>query len=513
MSSSEKNGSLNKAVFYEAIDNVSDIVLLLDMSGTVRFVNEAVRHAIGYDPEELTGKSCFDFIHPDDVKSVKDSIADAAENGFFESPENRVINKNGSYKVFETQGKSVLDEHGRVAGIALVSRDITKRKFHEKQLRMLSESLLMFGSDPHENIEKILGNALEILHADRAEYCAFETGGMMNCFAVYSQSHDSGLAPVYTRDSVMLADIEGFPSCSFELSGDSADATPAELNIFLESGFQSGVIETIGISPSRRCTLGAYRSSLHPFSEEDRKIASMLARAISIEIDRLEYEQMLKEFIHVVSHEIRHPIAILKGYSDLLTQQRSDFEKGEMIEIVDSMGKAAVRLEILMNDLFDSSQIDRGKMLILKTKVDISDLLERVVQEEKARGSRREIVISLPKRRKTVRADSIKLARVLVILVDNAMKHSPDNEPVEISVEAADKGVVFSVKNSGEPLAENLIERIFDKNFQEQLEGSEKKSGLGLGLYIAKGIVKAHEGNIWYEVDDENKSVFSFSIP
>ncbi len=126
------------------LDNAMDIIAIIDGKGAIRYINQAVRQIMGYEPEELTGRPCFDFIHPDDLSRASEIIGISARDpSYFPLHEIRVMHKDGLWHHLEGIGRSLL-EHPAVQGIVVSFRDITERKRMEKELRDRNEELEAF---------------------------------------------------------------------------------------------------------------------------------------------------------------------------------------------------------------------------------------------------------------------------------------------------------------------------------------------------------------------------------
>ncbi len=131
----------NEEHFRSLIENVSDIIMVARTNGTIDYLSPSVKKALGYEPEELTGKNYLEFVHPDDVPGVIDAMRREIQTpGIAESVECRVLHRDGSWRTLETIGKGIMDESGAIARFVVNSRDITERKQAE-ELRFEKERL------------------------------------------------------------------------------------------------------------------------------------------------------------------------------------------------------------------------------------------------------------------------------------------------------------------------------------------------------------------------------------
>ncbi len=262
--------------------------------------------------------------------------------------------------------------------------------------------------------------------------------------------------------------------------------------------------------PGFTCLLDGERG---PFSREDVEIMGMLARSISIEEERWAYEEVLRDFINITSHELRHPITLMKGYSEVLKSFGDELDEATRHKALDAIDKGTVRLNKLISELLDTSRIERGTFTIYKQVVDLAALAGIVVEEMQAKGSSNPFLVDISPGLEGVRADPEKLTQLLVIMVENAVKYSPPDSEITIRARPRGQGALVSVTDLGPGIPEEERSRIFDRLYQVGDAIYHSVPGVGLGLYIARKIVEAHGGRIWCEPAPGGGSAFSFTLP
>jgi signal transduction histidine kinase len=250
-----------------------------------------------------------------------------------------------------------------------------------------------------------------------------------------------------------------------------------------------------------------------PFTKEDVEIMGMLARSISIEEERWAYEEVLRDFINITSHELRHPITLMKGYSEVLKSFGDELDEATRRKALDAIDKGTVRLNKLISELLDTSRIERGTFTIYKQEVDLATLAATVVEEMQAKSVAHPFLLDMPPGLEGCRADPEKLTQLLVIMVENAAKYSPPDGEITIRARPRGQGVLVSVTDRGPGIPEEERDRVFDRLYQVGDAIYHSTPGIGLGLYIARKIVEAHGGRIWYEPAPEGGSVFNFTLP
>ena len=234
----------------------------------------------------------------------------------------------------------------------------------------------------------------------------------------------------------------------------------------------------------------------------------MMAQAI---IEKQTEE--LKNLIDVAAHELRQPATIFKGYSYLLLEKRDSLSSQAFDDALRNIAAAATRVTRLVNDLFDASRIERGKLEIKRKEVRPGKLIIRAVAEMRVSGCGRDFVMLTHREDIELWADPEKIKQVLWILLDNADKFSPRETNVEIWHESSGAQVVFHVADRGPGVPEEKREALFERFYQGEYVPRHSTPGIGLGLYIARTIVNAHGGWIEVRPRESGGSDFCFGVP
>lgn len=215
-------------------------------------------------------------------------------------------------------------------------------------------------------------------------------------------------------------------------------------------------------------------------------------------------------FIATISHELKTPIASLQLGIKLLYDDRVGKLNEEQLNIIRTINDETVRLSKITNELLDISQVETGNIKLNLQKVDPADIVQYALESVKFHAERKKISIetamedSLPQ----VRADKDKATWVLVNLLTNAIRYSPENGKVILSCSSVDGKIHFAVKDAGPGIEQKYIDRLFEKYFQ--VPGSP--SGTGLGLAISKEFIEAQGGKIGVDSEIGKGSNFSFQL-
>jgi two-component system sensor histidine kinase VicK len=218
------------------------------------------------------------------------------------------------------------------------------------------------------------------------------------------------------------------------------------------------------------------------------------------------HDKMQKEFISIASHELKNPTQAILGYSELLKQHPENDE-----EIREGIQRNALRLQNLANNILDVSRIDSNTLRLKKERFNVIEKIAEVVTEMISIGG---ININLLKGNPImVNADKTRIYQVISNLLTNAvnfMKRTNNyNNPITVYAEVkSNSEVVISIKDRGTGIDPEIRDKLFSKF------ASKSESGMGLGLFISKGIVEAHGGKIWAQNNKDGRgTTFAFSLP
>lgn len=226
-----------------------------------------------------------------------------------------------------------------------------------------------------------------------------------------------------------------------------------------------------------------------------------------------ETKQMNSEFVCQVSHELRSPLASIKGFaSTILADKEMDEEtRTEFLNIINDESE---RLARLIEDLIELSKIEHGQIKMDKQKVQILEIVQEAVSNLKPQYEKKKIALKTesPPDIPFIFCDRDMILKVLVNLLLNAFKFTPERGRVTVSVEKEREKIKVKISDTGIGIPREDLAFIFDKFYRAETPGDEKR-GAGLGLSIAKEIIKSHEGDIWVESRVGKGSTFYFRLP
>jgi signal transduction histidine kinase/CheY-like chemotaxis protein len=249
-------------------------------------------------------------------------------------------------------------------------------------------------------------------------------------------------------------------------------------------------------------------------------MASRLSKMQKIQERRnrqLEFlNQTKSEFLSIVSHDLRTPLTSVKFYTELMLDGSETLPDAHRAEFLQIMNAEADRLSRLIDDLLDLQRLDSGRMKWSMQEADLSDTIRETVRSYEGAAAAREITIHLdcPETLPLTVVDADRMVQVVGNLISNAIKFSPTGGDVWITVKSSSRELRLDVKDSGAGLPREQWSTIFEKFVQlEDPNVRESSTGSGLGLYIVKKILDAHNGSVWVDSEPGEGACFSVTLP
>lgn len=222
-------------------------------------------------------------------------------------------------------------------------------------------------------------------------------------------------------------------------------------------------------------------------------------------------EQRKSDFIGMVSHEMKTPLTSLSGFLQFL-QIKTPKEDVVSNNLLDKANKQISRITTLINGFLNVSRLESGKIQIDKQRFDMADLVKELKEEILSMYSSHRIVFA-PVEETFVIADWDKIGQVITNLISNAVKYSPPNTTVNVACVTVDRFVTISVKDDGIGVKPEDQNKLFERYYRVNNDGSKSATGFGIGLYLCAEVIQRHEGKIWVQSDVGKGSTFSFSLP
>lgn len=226
-------------------------------------------------------------------------------------------------------------------------------------------------------------------------------------------------------------------------------------------------------------------------------------------------DQIKTEFIGIASHQLRTPLTGIRWFTELLMNNKEGNLSPKQLDFLEQISSSNRRMIKLVNDLLDVSHIETGRKFdIIKTDFNLNEVIQEVVKENIFLISTKSLIIKNEILKDfTVFADRDKIKQVWQNLISNATKYSGEKTTIRIFSTLKDKVPIFCVTDQGIGIPKNQQTQIFAKFFRASNASLQHSDGTGLGLYIAREIIRAHGGDLWFESQENKGSTFSFSLP
>jgi signal transduction histidine kinase len=362
---------------------------------------------------------------------------------------------------------------------------------------LVFETVVAPDSDLNKNVRKLVqgptGESGEFLFYDR-------TGGVV-------ASSDTSMVAEHLSDDRFLDLPAGFHRFDDQVAV-LADVPKSPWRVaFRQSaeefdGSLSRPLESVG----RLLVLGLLLGGFLLMLILDRRL-----RAARAEQERLrELGEAQQEFISIVSHELRTPVAGVLGFLETSLDHWDQMADADRRAAVGRAAANARRLQAMTRDVLDTQSVEAGRLTHVPDRLDLRGEVEVAVAAVHDADPDRRVEVALPDEPVWVQADADRLQQVLNNLLDNARRNSPAMEPIEVQLHVEDGTAQVCVGDHGPGVDDDALERIFEKFVRGR---GDNVTGTGLGLYISRQIIEAHDGRIWAENEPGRGATFRFTLP
>jgi PAS domain S-box-containing protein len=250
----------------------------------------------------------------------------------------------------------------------------------------------------------------------------------------------------------------------------------------------------------------------------DMDVTERKEAAEALEQSRQAQIQFKDAFLSHVSHELRSPLTAIKQFSSILLSGVAGELNKEQHEYQQIVQRNIGQLQAMIDDLLEVTRLETGKLTVEPDRVSISDAVTDALDTLRGTARGKGITLSgdVPADLPVAYADQTRLRQILIILLDNAIKFTPDGGSVAIRARLLQQErscLLLEVSDTGDGISPEVGERIFERLYQVSEPGTASRKGLGLGLYICKELVTRQGGRIWVESQPEKGSIFSFTLP
>jgi signal transduction histidine kinase len=299
-----------------------------------------------------------------------------------------------------------------------------------------------------------------------------------------------------------------------------------EDEMLLALGLRSELVSPLLLGARTIGMLTLSRDRPDAFSEDEVELVSLLGRLVATAVQNIRaYEaerrrveelgrlsQLRADFVSLVSHELRSPMAAVIGAARTLQDRWRMLTAAQRESFLALIGDETSRLAELVADVLDTSRIEAGTFSYRFEEVDLGRVVDEAVEAAVLAQQDVPVVGSVVGRLPAIRGDRARLRQVLGNLIENAVKYSPEGGEVRVSAAAGNGAVRIAVRDSGPGIPRDQQSRIFEKFGRAEVEGGSKP-GTGLGLFIARSIAEAHGGSLDLTSGAEPGATFTLVLP
>ncbi|HJS30022.1 MAG TPA: DUF4118 domain-containing protein, partial [Anaerolineales bacterium] len=300
-----------------------------------------------------------------------------------------------------------------------------------------------------------------------------------------------------------------------QMAGRGTDTLSASASRYIPLKTPRGVVGVLGVKPKDE------RSSL---THDQRRLLETYSSQAAVAIERAQFadqaqqaqlfqatERLQTALLNSISHDLRTPLVSITGALSSLAEGGTEIDPEIYRSLLETAREEADRMNRLVGNLLNMTRLEAGAMQVVKLPGDLQDAIGTALDNLNDQLGDRSVQIEIEQGLPLVPMDFVLIVQVLVNLIDNSLKYSPAELPVEIHAGRNGNSVYASVRDHGMGIPKDDLEHIFEKFYRVQRP--EKISGTGLGLSISKGIIEAHGGWIWAENRPGGGTTITFTLP
>ena len=486
------------------IEKMKEGAVTLDSNGIILYSNSQFAEMINMPLEKVIGLPVMNFI-PDEYKNKFKKIT---EQGWTSDSKGEIGLKNNKNELIPFLLSVTSLEFDEGTALSIILTDLSQQKENERQLKLKNEQLeeaRLTADKMNEELEYRVKERTKELLMSR-EYFKI----LADNIPVIIWTADPGGKLDYINRK--WREYTGFDIEESKTKQDELlhpDDLENSLNAWRDALEHKQKFEHE--FRFKRKSDGTYRwhyAQAIPFKDEQGNISAWIGTNIDIDDQKKELEKK-DEFIGVASHELKTPLTSLKGYMQLMEYQDNLTDEAKVY-----LNKATValnKLQHLIDELLDASKIKAGKLKFSKNIFNLTELVNQCIENSgyiyPSYAIKKELQDNI-----MVNGNDERLEQVLMNLINNAVKYSPDHKEIRIRAKTNNGNAIVSVIDSGIGMSESDQKSIFERFYRASGHDSTTP-GLGMGLYIASEIIKEHNGRIYVKSKLNKGSEFSFSLP
>ncbi len=480
-----------------AIEQSPISVIITDDKGVIEYINPRYSEISGYNNDELIGKHTRVLKSGMQSEEFYENLWSTISSGEIWKGEMQNKKKNGELyweNVFITPIK---DSKGHISSYVSSKVDITKQKQIQEEMKVKEYAM-------RSSI-----NAIAI--ANSVGNISYVNPSFLKMWGYYNDKEIIGKPIVkfwqmkgqYMKVMDAMVNEGGWVG---ELSAERSDGTtfPVQLSANLvkdENGEMKYMMASfVDITKQKQ-------------AEEELLKNQKRIEAQNIQLKKLD--ELKSTFLNVTSHELRTPMASIKGYIQMIMKRTLGDTSDEQNKALNVVLRNIERLDHLIQDILDISRLESGTMKFIPENTDISKMMEEIAETMKSSAETKQIKIKTEIKTEIPKLfiDQDRVKQVIINFINNAIKFSEPETSITIKASKKNENILFEIEDQGRGIPKDKLDRVFDTFYQVDSGMDRKFGGAGLGLAISRGIVLSHGGEIWVESKEGEGSTFKFTLP
>ena len=300
-----------------------------------------------------------------------------------------------------------------------------------------------------------------------------------------------------------------------EIAGQGTHTLPGAEAVYFPLSIKTSTLGVLVLLPVnlRRIFLPEQKKLLETFLGQIAQAISRVrlteqARTAQVEI---EAERLRNSLLSSISHDLRTPLNTIVGSASTLVEEDQALQAEDKLELCRAIYDEGLRMASLVNNILDMAKLDAGAVELNKQDTPLEEIIDTVLTRLQKRLTGRQVTVKLPPGMPMLYADALMIEQVLINLLENVLRYTPEQSPIDISAKTSETTIDIAITDQGPGIPVGLEDKLFEKFYRVHHEAAQ--SGVGLGLSICKAIVMAHGGSIHAQNRPEGGAVFSFSFP
>ena len=499
----------------ELIELAHDAILIRDSLSRVIFWNTGAEELYGWSSQEALGHISHTLLKTHFPSSQADVDASLEKHGSWEGELMHTC-RDGRVAIVESRQMLVSDVQGHRTAILEIDRDITERRRLEQVMQSVHartvarlDFLQQILDELPCSIYLVYGPNARLLLANRA--AASVWGALWHV--------DQPMLEFLVTNGIEIFDAQGHPLTPEQFATLRAVQQGEKIlhhqeTIRRPNGSILPVqVNAVPLDSSQWRDLAKEEAAQHTPQ-------GTFALVVHQDVSALKEAEYLKdEFIGVAAHELRNPLAVLKGFAEMLLYQTRRGKGPELTDwqsdALEEIDEATSRLDKLTEDLLDVTRLQAGRLVVSREPTDLVALTQRMVTQRQMTTKQHVLILDTQHSSLMAEIDRERIEQVLTNLLSNAIKYSPHGGPIVLSLreEVEPHEALLSIRDRGIGIPTEQQVRIFGRFVRAENARTSEITGTGLGLYLSRELVERHGGRLWFESAEGEGSTFFMTLP